>query len=52
MHDCIMANIAACIKEYGDKETFDKLWTSSLFPERLTKSILWAIKDNKNTESN
>lgn len=27
------------IKQYGGKEVHEKLWTSSLFPERTSKSI-------------
>ncbi len=40
LHDCIMDAICERLKEYGDRETFNKLWTSSLFPERLTKQLL------------
>lgn len=47
MHDAIMSNIAECIKEYGDDEIFSKLWTSSLFPERLTACILTLIDEQK-----
>jgi hypothetical protein len=44
IHDCIMANIGQHIKLYGDQETYNKLWSTSLFPERLTKAILRAME--------
>ena len=40
IHDACLNAICETLKEFTDKETFDKVWTSSLFPERLTKRFL------------
>ena len=39
LHDSIMEAISSNLKEHS-KGTFDQIWTSSLFPERVTKEIL------------
>lgn len=39
LHDSIMSAIASNLKEYAP-DAFDKVWSRSLFPERLTKEIL------------
>lgn len=44
VHDAIMSAIWDRLQEYGDKEVIDKIWNSSMFPERLTKQILRIIE--------
>lgn len=48
--DCIMCAIADRLKEFTDRETFEKVWTQSLFPERLSKQILRIIEEQNNHE--
>lgn len=48
IHDAIMNAISSNLKEYCDEEVFSKAWTSSMFPERLTKEILRLIEELSN----
>jgi len=45
-HDAIMTAIWDRLQEFGNKEVADNIWTSSLFPERLTKQILRIIEQS------
>lgn len=40
LFDAAMCAVADRLKEFTDRETFNKVWTSSLFPERISKQFL------------
>jgi len=43
LHDSIMSAISANLKEHNPND-FGAVWTSSMFPERLTKEILRLVE--------
>lgn len=52
LFDCIMCSIGDRLNEFTDKETFRKVWSESMFPERLAKQILRIIEQHSNHEPN
>lgn len=50
LHDAFISAICDRLHEYGAKEHFDSLWTSSLFPERLAKQCLRITEQFLSTE--
>jgi hypothetical protein len=47
LHDSIMDAISENLQEHAS-ESFSKVWSSSMFPERLTKEILRLVEDQIN----
>jgi hypothetical protein len=45
LFDTIMHNICEHLKIYGDQEIYEKMWTSNIFPERLSKAILRVVEE-------
>ena len=52
LHDAFLHNIAEQLKLLVDKETYDKVYTSSLFPERMAKVGLRLCEDYINNMVN
>jgi hypothetical protein len=40
LFDAMMSNVAKLLKEHCDAEVFFKVWSSSMFPERVSQSAL------------
>ena len=46
LFDGMMNNVCLLLKEHCDKEAFDKVWTCSLFPERISQAALRLFEEH------